>query len=345
MIRIPEYLEKRRAAAGEPAELDVADRHAARPDRARLVQGLADPSRSRGRWPTAGAARAPTTRSALAPLADGGEGTLIAIEAAGGWLARRPTRTTRWAGRSAPACCAGTTAAARRRAGRRVRAVAASRAEERDAAPATSVGTGQVLRRGARRRDPRHRAGHRRQRDDRRRRGAAPGARGATCQRRPATAVDLAATSTRGWPRPGCGSRATSPTRCSATGAAATYGPQKGATPSRGRRARRAPRALRRRARGGHGPPSERDAPGAGAAGGDGFGLLAIADRFADSSAARHRPRDGADRLRRGARGADLVHHRRGPDRRARPPSARPRSAWRSGRGRPARPCIASAAA
>jgi glycerate kinase len=64
-----------------------------------------------------------------------------------------------------------------------------------------------------------------------------------------------------------------------ATGAAATYGPQKGATPAQvtelderlGRWADRLERATGRR---------ERETPGAGAAGGTGFGLLAIADRF-----------------------------------------------------------------
>lgn len=64
-----------------------------------------------------------------------------------------------------------------------------------------------------------------------------------------------------------------------ATGAAATYGPQKGATPAQvtelddrlGRWADRLERATGRR---------ERDTPGAGAAGGTGFGLLALANRF-----------------------------------------------------------------
>jgi glycerate kinase len=63
------------------------------------------------------------------------------------------------------------------------------------------------------------------------------------------------------------------------TGAAATYGPQKGATPAQvteldtrlSRWADRLEWATGRR---------ERDTPGAGAAGGTGFGLLAIADRF-----------------------------------------------------------------
>lgn len=62
-------------------------------------------------------------------------------------------------------------------------------------------------------------------------------------------------------------------------GAAATYGPQKGATPDQVRDldawlagwADRLERAAGRR---------ERDSPGAGAAGGTGFGLLSLADRF-----------------------------------------------------------------
>jgi glycerate 2-kinase len=64
-----------------------------------------------------------------------------------------------------------------------------------------------------------------------------------------------------------------------ASGAAATYGPQKGASPEQVRDldarleawARRLEAATGRR---------ERDTPGAGAAGGTGFGLLAVADRF-----------------------------------------------------------------
>ena len=63
------------------------------------------------------------------------------------------------------------------------------------------------------------------------------------------------------------------------TGAAATYGPQKGASPTQvaeldGRLASWADRLERATGR------RERDTPGAGAAGGTGFGLLAVADRF-----------------------------------------------------------------
>ncbi len=62
-------------------------------------------------------------------------------------------------------------------------------------------------------------------------------------------------------------------------GAAATYGPQKGATPEQVAQldARLAAWADRLEAATGR---SERDTPGAGAAGGTGFGLLALTDRF-----------------------------------------------------------------
>ena len=66
-----------------------------------------------------------------------------------------------------------------------------------------------------------------------------------------------------------------------ARGAAATYGPQKGATPADVPVLDRAPRRLRRRPRGERPGVRERDSPGAGAAGGVGFGLLCLADRFA----------------------------------------------------------------
>jgi glycerate kinase len=63
-------------------------------------------------------------------------------------------------------------------------------------------------------------------------------------------------------------------------GAAATYGPQKGASPADvselDRRLARYADALERATR-----RFERDTPGAGAAGGTGFGLLSLADRFA----------------------------------------------------------------
>jgi glycerate kinase len=63
-------------------------------------------------------------------------------------------------------------------------------------------------------------------------------------------------------------------------GAAATYGPQKGATPANvdelDRRLGHYADALERAT-----GRTERETPGAGAAGGTGFGLLALADRFA----------------------------------------------------------------
>ena len=58
------------------------------PGRARLVQGHADQRRGRAGDRRRVAAGAPGRRIALAPLADGGEGTLVAVEAAGGWVRR-----------------------------------------------------------------------------------------------------------------------------------------------------------------------------------------------------------------------------------------------------------------
>ena len=91
-------------AAVEPAPPDEPPARGRR--RARLVQGLAHLRRGRPRARRrAGRAPGRATSSLLAPLADGGEGTLAAIEAAGGWEWReapaprsaRPARSTaRW---------------------------------------------------------------------------------------------------------------------------------------------------------------------------------------------------------------------------------------------------------
>ena len=64
-----------------------------------------------------------------------------------------------------------------------------------------------------------------------------------------------------------------------ATGAAATYGPQKGASPAQVRRLEAALTRYAEVLEAAVGRPL-RDTPGAGAAGGTGFGLLAIADRW-----------------------------------------------------------------
>jgi len=216
----------------------------------------------------------------LAPLADGGEGTLVAIEASGGWEWResdatdpigRPIRA-RWL-RSAD--------------GRRgvVELAAASglsrlRTDERDPLGASTRGTGELLRAAL---------------DDGVREitlgigGSATNdggagilqALGARVVRASDGAVQvdlggldprLAATDLRiacDVTNPLLGDR----------GAAATYGPQKGASPADvaeldrrlGRYADALETATGRR---------ERDTPGAGAAGGTGFGLLALRDRF-----------------------------------------------------------------
>ena len=126
------------------------------------------------------------------------------------------------------------------------------------------------------------------------------------------------------------------------TGAAAVYGPQKGATADQvayldGRLADFADllEAAGRR------PLPVREVAGAGAAGGVGFGLLAIQDAFDGFSLApRHRPRDGGDRLP-GAPGAAPTSS--SPARAASTP--RPRTArrrWGSPRGRRRRACRAS---
>ena len=79
-----------RATAGvsAPAGRRSTVRPLTRPRRARLVQGLADlgPGRARARR-RLGRAR-PDDAILLCPLADGGEGTLEAIAAAGGWAWR-----------------------------------------------------------------------------------------------------------------------------------------------------------------------------------------------------------------------------------------------------------------
>jgi glycerate kinase len=211
----------------------------------------------------------------LAPLADGGEGTLVAIEAAGGWVAReaevtdpigRPIRA-RWL-QSADG-------------GRAIVEMAAASglsrlaAAERDPLGATTLGTGELLLAaidggaheitlgigGSATND-----------------GGAGILRalGATVE---PERVDLAGLDPRLASvdlRVACD--VTNPL-LGPTGAAATYGPQKGATPDDvaelDRRLGRYADLLEARA-----GRAERETPGAGAAGGVGFGLLAIAERF-----------------------------------------------------------------
>jgi glycerate kinase len=214
----------------------------------------------------------------LAPLADGGEGTLVAVEAAGDWSWRaadardplgRPIRA-RWLARSDGSAAFVEMATAS--------GLSLLGAGERDPGAATSVGTGDLIRAvlDAGIRDIAIGIG-----------GSATTDGGAGIIRalggqvsEDHTIVDLdaldprlAATSVRiacDVSNPLLGER----------GAAAVYGPQKGASPADVVRldARLAGFADALEQATGR---SARNMPGAGAAGGIGFGLLCLADRFA----------------------------------------------------------------
>lgn len=214
----------------------------------------------------------------LAPLADGGEGTLVAIEASGGWEWReadavdplgRPIRA-RWLARND-----GRAAVLEMAAASGLSLVAAG---ERDAARATSRGTGDVLRAvlDAGIRDIALGIGGSATTD-----GAAGILRalGATVSEDLAI-VDLAGLDPRlAATRLRIACDVSNPLLGS-NGAAAIYGPQKGAAPadvaaldSRLARFADALEAATHR--------RERETPGAGAAGGVGFGLLCLTGHFA----------------------------------------------------------------
>jgi len=213
----------------------------------------------------------------LAPLADGGEGTLVAIEAAGGWEWRTVAATdpigrpvaARWL-RSVDG---------RRAVVELAEASGLSRltAAERDPMGASTLGTGEVLRAVV---------------DDGIRSitlgigGSATSDGGSGVLRAlgavidwPASSVSLAGLDTRLGDvdlRIACD---VSNPLLGRRGAAATYGPQKGASPAQvaeldARLARFADALAAATGR------DERETPGAGAAGGTAFGLLSIADRF-----------------------------------------------------------------
>ena len=216
----------------------------------------------------------------LCPLADGGEGTLEAIAAAGGWTwqttaVRDPIGRTidaRWL-RSSD----GTHAAIEMAEASGLSRLTPS---ERDAVGASSVGTGDLVRAaldagvteitlgigGSATTDGGCRAA-----DRARGRGRSRRRRAWTC---PAW--------TGGWRRSACRSPAMSSNPLlGPSGAAAIYGPQKGADPDLvdlldGRLATFADAMDAASGR------SERDTPGAGAAGGVGYALLSIADRLRD---------------------------------------------------------------
>ncbi|HET7029011.1 MAG TPA: glycerate kinase [Candidatus Limnocylindrales bacterium] len=224
----------------------------------------------------AGWARArPHDAVLLAPLADGGEGTLVAIEAAGGWLARetevhdpigREIRA-RWL-QSADDSGAIVEMAAASGLSRLTTA-------ERDPLGATTRGTGELLLAAMAAGAHEITLGIG---------GSATNDGGAGILRAlgasiSADAVDLAGLDPHLASvdlRIACD--VTNPL-LGPNGAAATYGPQKGATladvEELDRRLGRFAGALETATR-----RSERETPGAGAAGGVGFGLLAIQDRF-----------------------------------------------------------------
>lgn len=211
----------------------------------------------------------------LAPLADGGEGTLVAIAAAGGWEWRtapatdpigRPV-TARWL-RSVDG---------RRAVVELAEASGLSRlaATERDPVAASARGTGEVLRAVLDEGINTITLGIG---------GSATTDGGAGILRALGALVDGAVVDLAGLdPRLGAvdlriACDVTNPL-LGARGAAATYGPQKGASPEQVAEldARLARYADQLRVATGR---DERETPGAGAAGGTAFGLLSIGDRF-----------------------------------------------------------------
>lgn len=214
----------------------------------------------------------------LAPLADGGEGTLVAIEAAGGWDWQKADATdpigrpiqARWL-RSVDGDRAVVELA-------EASGLSRLTASERDPLGATTLGTGEVIRSAIDAGVRRITLGIG---------GSATTDGGAGILRALGARADIAS---------GTADLATLDPRvadvelrvaCDVTnpllgprGAAATYGPQKGAGPDDVATldARLARFADALEAASGR---RERDAPGAGAAGGTGFALLCLADRFA----------------------------------------------------------------
>ena len=164
MIRIPEYLERHRPE-GVPEEIVGPRRgragRAARPADAGVADTpltiLIAPDSFKGSLTSVQVARAladgwsrarPDDTILLCPLADGGEGTLEAVAAAGGWewqeTDRRPTRS---GGRSRRAGSARRTASrGRHRDGRGVRPVAGRARRARRRRARRRRGTGDVLR-------------------------------------------------------------------------------------------------------------------------------------------------------------------------------------------------------
>jgi glycerate kinase len=207
----------------------------------------------------------PADQVILSPLADGGEGTLETIAAAGGW--RWQTAQVRDPlGRTIPARWLRAEDGSDRAVVEMAEAsgLLRVRPDERDPMAATCIGTGDLLLAAIT-------AGARRITLAIGGSATSDGGRGAIeaieAASPPLEAVELSVACDVSNPLLG------------PSGAAATYGPQKGATPSQvadldARNARWADNLEARTGR------RERDTPGAGAAGGLGFALLAIQDRF-----------------------------------------------------------------
>jgi glycerate kinase len=213
----------------------------------------------------------------LCPLADGGEGTLAAIEAAGGWE-RRVTQVRDPLGRTVGALWL-ISEDGRRAALEMAAASGISRLllEERDPIRATSIGTGDLIKAALNARVSSIVLGIG---------GSATTDGGAGLLRglgayadRDTATVDLGGLDVRLATVDLQVACDVSNPLCGPTGAAAVYGPQKGATPEDvqelDRQLDRFADAMDVEA----GRP-ERSTPGAGAAGGVGYALLSIQDRF-----------------------------------------------------------------
>lgn len=219
----------------------------------------------------------PDDRVLLCPLADGGEGTLAAIEGAGGWM-RRTTVVRDPIGRSIGATWLQSDDG-RRAAIEMAEASGLSRLapDERDAAAATSVGTGDLMRAAIDAGATELIIGIGGSATTDGGAGLLTGL-GATADRDHGD-IDLAGIDSRF-------ADVSVQVACDVdnpllgpNGAAAVYGPQKGATPELvtdldGRLGRYADRMDASAGR------HERETPGAGAAGGVGYALLSVQDRF-----------------------------------------------------------------
>ncbi|MEA2579061.1 MAG: glycerate 2-kinase, partial [Chloroflexota bacterium] len=219
----------------------------------------------------------PADEVLLSPLADGGEGTLLAMETAGGWQRRNATArdplgrqiTARWLISDDGSRAAIEMAAAS--------GLSLLNTNERDPIRATSIGTGDLIRTALNAGVTSIVLGIGGSATTDGGAGLLTGL-GATADRDSAT-VDLSGLDERlGTVELQVASDVTNPL-CGPTGAAAVYGPQKGATPEQvqdldGRLDRFANTVDVEAGR------PNRDTPGAGAAGGVGYALLSIQDRF-----------------------------------------------------------------